>query len=49
MFDVERDHLIFTSTGSKTLSSGNLSPEESQKRIDEAVAKILKDFPPGNE
>ncbi len=49
MFDVEHEQMIFTSTGSKTLSGGNPSPEESQKRIDEAVAKILKDFPPGGD
>jgi hypothetical protein len=49
IFDVKRDQMIFTSTGSKTLSSGNLSPEESQKRIDEAVAIILEEFPPGSD
>ena len=48
MFDTERDEMMFTATGSKTLSSDNPSPEESQKRIDEAVAKILEDFPPGS-
>jgi len=46
LVDVERDEMIFVGQGSKTLSSGNQSPEESQKRIDEAVAKILEDFPP---
>ncbi len=49
LVDVERDGMIFVGQGSKTLSSGNLSPEESQKRIDEAVTKILEDFPPGSE
>jgi len=49
IFDVKRNEMIFSSTGSKTLSSGNLSPEESQKRIDEAVAKILEEFPPGSD
>ena len=48
LVDVERDEMIFVGQGSKTLSSGNLSPEESQKRIDEAVAKVLEDFPPGS-
>jgi hypothetical protein len=47
--DVERDEMIFVGQGSKTLSSGNLSPEEQQKRIDEAVAKILEDFPSGSD
>ena len=46
MFDVGSQAMVFTATGSKTLSGDNPSPEESQKRIDEAVAKILKDFPP---
>jgi hypothetical protein len=48
MFDEGEQEMIFTATGSKTLSGGNPSPEESQKRIDEAVAKILEDFPPGS-
>lgn len=48
IFDVEREEMIFTATGSKELSSGNRSPEESQKRIDEAVAEILEEFPPGS-
>ena len=48
IFDVKREEMIFTSTGSKTLSSGTLSPEESQKEIDEAVAEILEEFPPGS-
>jgi hypothetical protein len=39
-------NLIFHSTGSKTLSSGNVSPDEAQKRINDAVARILRDFPP---
>ena len=47
MFDTKREEMIFTATGSKTLQSDNPSPEEAQKRIDEAVAKILEDFPPG--
>jgi hypothetical protein len=41
-------NLMFHSTGSKTLSGGNVSPEEAQKRIDDVVARILRDFPPGN-
>jgi hypothetical protein len=48
LFDEEKQEMVFTATGSKTLSSGNLTPEESQKRIDEAVAKILEKFPPGS-
>jgi hypothetical protein len=49
MFDVRSKAMVFTATGSKTLSGGNPSPEESQKRIDEAVGKILKDFPPASD
>ncbi len=48
MFDEGKQEMIFTATGSKTLSSGNLTPEQSQKEIDDAVTKILKDFPPGS-
>ena len=48
IFDVKRDEMIFTATGSKELSSGNQTPEESQKEIDEAVAEILAEFPPGS-
>ena len=46
LVDVQRDEMIFVGQGSKTLSSGQSSPEEAQRRIDEAVAKILEDFPP---
>ncbi len=49
IFDVKRDEMIFTATGSKELSSGNQTPEESQKNIDEAVAEILEEFPPGSD
>ncbi len=45
LLDVESEEMIFTGTASKTLSGGNPTPEESQKRIDEGVAKILEDFP----
>ncbi len=48
MFDEAKQEMIFTATGSKTLSSGNQTPEQAQKNIDEAVTKILKDFPPGS-
>lgn len=48
LFDAKRKEMIFTATGSKTLRSDNPSPQEMQKRIDEAVAKILEDFPPGS-
>ena len=41
--------LIFHSSGSKTLEDAERSPEEAQKRMNDAVAKILKDFPPQSE
>jgi multidrug efflux pump subunit AcrB len=40
-------NMIFQGSGSKTLSSGNVAPDEAQQNINEAVAKILADFPPG--
>ncbi len=46
LFDVEREEMIFTATGSKTLSTGTRTPEESQARVNEVVGEILKDFPP---
>jgi hypothetical protein len=46
LFDVEREEMIFTATGSKELATDNPSPEESQQRIDDAVKKIMEAFPP---
>ncbi len=46
LFDAKKKEMIFTATGSKTLRTDNPSPQEMQKRIDEAVAKILEKFPP---
>ncbi len=46
IFDVKREEMIFTATGTKELAGDNPSPEESQKRIDDAVQKILENFPP---
>jgi hypothetical protein len=47
LFDETKDQMIFTSTGSKKLATDNVTPEESQSRINQAVETILKDFPPG--
>jgi hypothetical protein len=47
MFDQESKEMIFASTGSKTLQGDNPSPEEIEARVNEAVARILEDFPPG--
>jgi hypothetical protein len=41
-------NMIFHSSGSKTLPSGNITPEQAQENMDNAVARILRDFPPGN-
>ncbi len=49
IFDAAKEEMVFTATGSKTLSGGNPSPEQVQKNIDEAVAKILEDWPPGSD
>jgi len=46
-FDTEARQMVYASTGSRTLSDSQRSPEETQRRIDEAVAEILGDFPPG--
>jgi hypothetical protein len=48
VFDTERRAMVFTSTGSKSLSDAQRSPEEAQRRIDDAVDQILRDFPPGS-
>jgi uncharacterized GH25 family protein len=47
VFDTEQRAMVFTSTGSRTLSDAQRSPEEAQRRIDDAVEEILWDFPPG--
>lgn len=47
VFDVAKKQMVYSSTGSKTLEDNPGTPEESQRRIDEAVGKILEDFPPG--
>jgi hypothetical protein len=41
-------NMIFQGSGSKTLSSGNVAPDVAQQNINDAVAKILADFPPGS-
>jgi len=49
IFDTSVEEMIFVSTGTKTLGTKQLSPEETQARIDEAVETILRDFPPGTQ
>ena len=48
LFDEAKDEMIFTSTGSQKLATGDLTPDESQSRINQAVESILRDFPPGS-
>lgn len=47
MFEVEREQMIYVSTGSKTISGGQQSPEEAQANVNKIVDTMLKDFPPG--
>lgn len=47
VFDTEARAMVYTSTGSRTLSDSPRSPEEMQERINDAVEQILSDFPPG--
>ncbi len=47
LFDETEDQMIFSSTGSKELATDDVTPEEAQSRINQAVETILKDFPPG--
>jgi len=47
VFDAQAREMVFTSTGSRTLDDGGGSPQEMQRRIDDAVTEILRDFPPG--
>ena len=46
IFDTEARQMVFTSTGSRELSTAQRTPQEMQERIDEAVETILRDFPP---
>ena len=39
--------LVFQSSGSKTLPSENLTPDEAQNMLNSSVSRILRDFPPG--
>lgn len=48
IFDVSDQELVFQSAGSGTLPSGNQSPDQRTENINEAVAKILEEFPPGS-
>lgn len=47
MFDVETKNLVWTGTATAAIDDGR-SPEERQQLVDDAVAKMMKDFPPGS-
>lgn len=47
LFDVSSKNLVWTGTATAALDPSR-SPEERQKLVDDAVAKMMKDFPPGS-
>lgn len=47
LFDVGTKNLVWTGTASAAIDPGR-SPEQRQQVIDDAVEKMLKDFPPGS-
>lgn len=47
IFDAESKALVWTGTATATLDQGR-SPEERQQLIDDAVEKMMKDYPPGS-
>lgn len=47
LFDTDTQKMVWQGVGTKTLDTGNLSPDERTKNINEAVAKIMEDYPPG--
>lgn len=47
-FDVDEKKMVFTGSGTKTINDDNLSPEESQQRINDIVGQILASYPPGS-
>jgi hypothetical protein len=47
MFDVESKNLVWTGTATAALDQSR-SPEDRQQLVDDAVSKMMKDFPPGS-
>ena len=47
LFDIGTKNLVWTGSATATIDPGR-SPEERQKLINDAVAKMFKDFPPGS-
>jgi len=46
VYETTKKELIWEGSASGTVSTTSRSPEQNQERINEAVQKILKDFPP---
>ncbi len=47
LFDLQSKQMVWQGVGTKTLSSGDQSPEERAQNINDAVAKIMENYPPG--
>ena len=47
MFDAATKNLVWTGTATAALDASR-TPEERQQLVDDAVAKMMKDFPPGS-
>ena len=47
LFDVATKNLVWTGTATAVIDPGR-SPEQRQQLIDDAMEKMLKDFPPGS-
>jgi len=47
MFDGESKNLVWTGTATAVIDDSR-TPQERQQLVDDAVAKMLKDFPPGS-
>jgi len=48
IFQEQSKDLVWQGTGEKTLSGSAQSPEGRSSKIDEAVTKVMEDFPPGS-
>ena len=48
IFHVGDEKMIFTGSGTQEIHGDNLSPEESQQRANDIVARILQDYPPSS-
>lgn len=46
VFDVESQELVWRGSGEGRVSDDDMSPEERQRRVTEAVSRVLDQFPP---